>query len=187
MDFGPTPNPRNPIRILLVDDNVVYRAGLRALLWMQGDLVVVGEAGTGEEAVACAKATRPHVVLMDLSMPGKGGVWAMRQLTALGVRASVLVLTALSQEWELLEALEAGARGFAEKGGPVEDLVQAIRRVREGQLFLDDSHVHHLGARVEQHGPARLNEAVAPVGFLAEEEERLVERPDGLDRGAAHE
>src|SRR2546425_2761017 len=118
MDFGPTPNPRNPIRILLVDDNVVYRAGVRALLWKQGDLVVVGEAGTGEEAVACAKATRPHVVLMDLSMPGKGGVWAMRQLTALGVRASVLVLTALSQEWELLEALEAGARGLVGKGGP---------------------------------------------------------------------
>ena len=137
MDFGATPNPRNPIRILLVDDNVVYRAGLRALLWKQGDLVVVGEAGTGEEAVACAKATRPHVVLMDLSMPGKGGVWAMRQLTALGVRASVLVLTALSQEWELLEALEAGARGFVEKGGPVEDLVQAIRTVTKGQLFLD--------------------------------------------------
>jgi len=132
MDFGATPNPRNPIRILLVDDNVVYRAGVRALLWKQGDLVVVGEAGTGEEAVASAKATRPHVV-----MPGKGGVWAMRQLTALGVRASVLVLTALSQEWELLEALEAGARGFVEKGGPVEDLVQAIRTVTKGHLFLD--------------------------------------------------
>jgi len=137
MDFGATPNPRNPIRILLVDDNVVYRAGVRALLWKQGDLVVVGEAGTGEEAVASAKATRPHVVLMDLAMPGKGGVWAMRQLTALGVKASVLVLTALSQEWELLEALEAGARGFVEKGGPVEDLVQAIRTVTKGQLFLD--------------------------------------------------
>ena len=137
MDFGPTPNPRNRIRILLVDDNVVFRAALRALLWKQRDLAVVGDVGTGEDAVACAKATPPDVVLMDLAMPGKGGVWAMRQLTALGVRAKVLVLTALSQEWELLEALEAGARGFVEKGGPVEHLVRAIRTVTKGQLFLD--------------------------------------------------
>jgi len=137
MDFGPTPNPRNRIRILLVDDNVVFRAALRALLWKQRDLAVVGDVGTGEDAVACAQATPPDVVLMDLVMPGKGGVWAMRQLTALGVRAKVLVLTALSQEWELLEALEAGARCFVEKGGPVEHLVRAIRTVTKGQLFLD--------------------------------------------------
>jgi len=137
MNHGPTPNPRNAIRILLVDDNVVYLAGLRALLWKQRDLVVVGEVGTGEGAVTCAKATRPDVVLMDLAMPGKGGLWAMRELTALGVKAKVIVLTALSQEWELLEALEAGARGFVEKGGPVEHLVRAIRTVTKGQLFLD--------------------------------------------------
>ena len=136
MNLGPTPNPRNAIRILLVDDNVVYRAGVRALLGKQRDLVVVGEVGTGEEAVTCANATRPDVVLMDLAMPGKGGLWAMRRLTALGVKAKVLVLTALSQEWELLEALEAGARGFVEKGGPVEDLVRAIRTVTTGERFL---------------------------------------------------
>jgi len=136
MDFGPSPDPRNAIRILLVDDNAVFRAGVRALLGKQRDLVVVGEVGTGEEAVTCAKATRPDVVLMDLAMPGKGGLWAMRQLTALGVRAKVIVLTALSQEWELLEALEAGARGFVEKGGPVEELVRAIRTVTTGEPFL---------------------------------------------------
>src|SRR2546425_8097307 len=118
MNLGPTPNPRNAIRILLVDDNVVYRAGVRALLGKQRDLVVVGEVGTGEEAVTCANATRPDVVLMDLAMPGKGGLWALRRLTALGVKAKVLVLTALSQEWELLEALEAGARGVVGNGGP---------------------------------------------------------------------
>ena len=136
MNLGPTPNLRNAIRILLVDDNAVFRAGVRALLGKQRDLVVVGEVGTGEEAVTCATATRPDVVLMDLAMPGKGGLWAMRQLTALGVRAKVIVLTALSQEWELLGALEAGARGFVEKGGPVEKLVRAIRTVTTGEPFL---------------------------------------------------
>src|SRR5947199_9896060 len=133
MNLGPTPNLRNAIRILLVDANVVFRAGVRALLWKQEDLVVVGEVGTGEEAVSCAKATRPDVVLMDLAMPGKGGLWAMRQLTALGVRAKVIVLTALSQEWELLGALEAGARGLVERGGQGENLVRAIRTVTTGE------------------------------------------------------
>src|SRR5256712_10327610 len=123
MNLGPTPNPRNAIRILLVDDNVVYRAGVRALLGKQRDLVVVGEVGTGDEAVTCANATRPDVVLMDLAMPGKGGLWAMRRLTALGVKAKVLVLTALSQGGEWLGAPEAGARGVVGKGGAVEGLV----------------------------------------------------------------
>src|SRR2546422_2246170 len=135
MNLGPTPNLRNAIRILVVDDNVVFRAGVRALLWKQEDLVVVGEVGTGEEAVSCAKATRPDVVLMDLAMPGKGGLWAMRQLTALGVRAKVIVLTALSQEWELLGALEAGARGFAAKWGAVGKVVRGIRTVKAGGAF----------------------------------------------------
>src|SRR2546426_4953836 len=135
MNLGPTPNLRNAIRILLVDDNVVFRAGVRALLWKQEDLVVVGEVGTGEEAVSCAKATRPDVVLMDLAMPGKGGIWAMRQLTALGVKAKVIVLTALSQEWELLGALEAGARGFVGKGGPGEEPGRAVRTGTQGEPF----------------------------------------------------
>src|SRR5438093_12279078 len=120
MNLGPTPNLRNAIRILLVDDNVVFRAGVRALLWKQEDLVVVGEAGTGEEAVACAKATRPDVVLMDIAMPGEGGLAATRQIAALGLGARILVLTALPQDSQLLDALEAGANGFVEKTAPVE-------------------------------------------------------------------
>src|SRR2546429_9591459 len=127
MNLGPTPNLRNAIRILLVDDNVVFRAGVRALLWKQEDLVVVGEVGTGEEAVSFPKATRPDVVLMDLAMPGKGGLWAMRQLTALGVREKVIVLTALSQAWELIGALGAGGPGFGVDVGAVHKHGPVIR------------------------------------------------------------
>src|SRR3989441_6849799 len=105
----------NPVRILLVDDQVVFRVAVRALLERHRDLVVVGEAGRGEEAVASAKATRPDVVLMDLAMPGKGGIEATRRITRLGIGARVLVLTALPQERELLDALDAGATGFVEK------------------------------------------------------------------------
>src|SRR5213593_4498772 len=117
--LGPADRLRNTIRILLVDDHVVFRAGLRALLEKQRDLVVVGEAGTGDEAVRRAQATRPDVVLMDLA-----------------IGAKILVLTAVPQERQLLDALEAGASGFVEKAGPVEDLTRAIRTVAEGRLFL---------------------------------------------------
>ncbi len=134
--LGPADKLRNSIRILLVDDHVVFRAGLRALLEKQRDLVVVGEAGTGDEGVARAYLTRPDVVLMDLAMPGGGGLEATRRIVALGIGARVLVLTAVAQERQLLDALEAGASGFVEKAGPVEDLTRAIRTVTEGRLFL---------------------------------------------------
>jgi two-component system response regulator NreC len=129
---------RQPIRLLLVDDHVVLRAGLCALLQRQPDLVVVGEAGTGSEAVQLARVARPDVVLMDLAMPGKGGIEATRRIVALGLGARVLVLTALAQEQQLCDALEAGASGFMRKIAPVEDLTRAIRAVADHRLFLDE-------------------------------------------------
>ncbi len=135
-DLGPARPSGRIIRLLLVDDHVVFRAGLRALLSKQAGFVVVGEAGTGEEAVACAKATRPDVVLMDIAMPGEGGLAATRQIAALGLGARILVLTALPQDSQLLDALEAGANGFVEKTAPVEQVVKAIRSVRDTRLFL---------------------------------------------------
>ncbi len=136
IDLDPTRDLRNTLRLLLVDDHVVFRAGLRALLEHQPDLVVVGEAGTGDEAVVRAEATRPDVVLMDLAMPGEGGLEATRRIVALNLGAKVLVITGLPQEQQLLDALEAGANGFVEKAGPIEDLVRAIRAVTVSRLFL---------------------------------------------------
>lgn len=136
-DTGPA-GGRQAIRVLLADDHAVLRAGLRALLEKDRDLVVVGEAGTGTEAVALAKTTRPHVVLMDLAMPGKGGIDATRRIVGLGLGIRVLVLTALPQEVQLSDALEAGASGFMQKVAPVEELSRAIRAVAEDRLFLDE-------------------------------------------------
>ncbi len=135
---GSTTRSRGPIRILLVDDHLVFRAGVRALLGKQHDLVVVGEAGTPDEAVARATAARPDVVLMDLALPGQGGggLGATRRIVGLGFGAKVLVITALPREQELLEALESGACGFVEKMAPAEDLTLAIRTVAAGRLFL---------------------------------------------------
>lgn len=129
---------RKEIRVLLADDHAVLRAGLRALLEKEPGFVVVGEAATGSEAVALAKTTRPHVVLMDLAMPGKGGIEATRRIVALGLGVKVLVLTALAQEVQLSDALEAGASGFMQKVAPVEELSRAIRAVADDRLFLDE-------------------------------------------------
>src|SRR3989442_9747101 len=125
------------IRVLLGDDHAVLRAGLGALLEREPGLVVVGEAGSGREAVALAKTTRPHVVLMDLAMPGNGGIEATRRIVALGLGAKVLVLTALPQELQLCDALEAGASGFMQKVAPVGGLSRAIRSGAAGRLCLD--------------------------------------------------
>ena len=132
---APRPS-RAPIRLMLVDDHVVFRAGLRALLEKQPGLAVVEEAGRGDEAVARVRAARPDVVLMDLAMPGQGGLEATRRIVALGTGARVLVLTGLPQEQQLLDVLEAGAHGFVDKAGPVEDLTRAIRTVMQGRRFL---------------------------------------------------
>src|SRR2546421_11773594 len=104
----------------MADDHAVVRAGLRALLEKQPGFVVVGEAQTGGEAVALAASTRPHVVLMDLAMPGEGGIDATRRNAMLGLGTKVLVITALPQEQQLRDETETGARGLLWKGEPGE-------------------------------------------------------------------
>jgi two-component system, NarL family, response regulator NreC len=122
------------IRILLVDDHSVLRAGLRALLDAEPDMRVVGEAGTGEEALDRLPLLRPDVVVMDLSMPGMGGMEATRQVTAQGTR--VLVLTMHAEDEYLLAVLEAGGSGYVRKTSADQDLTQAIRTVARGEVFL---------------------------------------------------
>jgi two-component system response regulator NreC len=136
VDLGLAAPSRQIIRLLLVDDHVVFRAGLRGLLDKQPGFAVVGEAGTGEEAVARVKEACPDVVLMDLAMPGEGGLAATRQIARLGLGVKVLVLTALPRDPQLLEVFEAGALGFVEKISAVDELTRAIRTVNTNQLFL---------------------------------------------------
>jgi DNA-binding NarL/FixJ family response regulator len=124
------------IRILLVDDHAVLRAGLEALLTLEPDLDVVGKVSTGEEAVERVKALRPNVVVMDLGMPGMGGLEATRQIAALALGSQVLVLTSHAEEEYLLPVLEAGGSGFVRKTSADEDLISAIRMVARGEVFL---------------------------------------------------
>lgn len=125
-----------PISVVLADDHGVVRAGLRALLERQPDMRVVGEAADGPAAVAQVREIRPSVVVADLSMPG-GGLEAIREITALGVSTRVLVLTVHAEERYLLPVLEAGGSGYVRKSSAHTDLLDAIRTVARGEVFLD--------------------------------------------------
>lgn len=124
-------------RILLVDDHAVLRAGLKALLGTQPDLVVVGEASNGAEALRLAESLQPDIVLLDLSMPGVDGLVTLRQMRQHAPRARVLILTMYAEESFLRAALAEGAAGYILKRSAEEDLLAALRAVARGEAFLD--------------------------------------------------
>jgi DNA-binding NarL/FixJ family response regulator len=124
------------IRILLVDDHPVVRAGLSGLLASQPDFEVVGEASHGLEALALLDTLKPDVVLMDLRMPLLDGVSAIRQIRASGARPQVLVLTTYDTDSEIVRAVEAGATGYLLKDVPREELFRAVRLCARGEAVL---------------------------------------------------
>lgn len=124
------------IKILLVDDHAMFRAGIKALIEAEERLVVVGEASEGDEAVERVRELKPDVVIMDLSMPGANGLEATRRISALGLDTNVLVLTVHAEEEYLVPVVEAGASGYLTKTSADTDLLEAIRVVARGQVFL---------------------------------------------------
>ena len=124
------------VRVLLVDDHNVVRAGLKALLESTGRVDVVGEASTGEEAIDRARMLEPDIVIMDLAMPGMGGVQATRHITGLGLEARILVLTIHDEDEFLVPALNAGAAGFLNKSVADTDLMGAIEAIVRGHSYL---------------------------------------------------
>ena len=125
-----------PISVLLVDDHAMFRAGIRALLEAEGHVEVVGEGSSGDEAVDLVRALKPDVVVMDLSMPGSNGLEATRRIAALELDTNVLVLTVHAEEEYLVPVVEAGASGYLTKTSADTDLLEAIRVVARGQVFL---------------------------------------------------
>jgi DNA-binding NarL/FixJ family response regulator len=125
------------IRILLVDDHAVVREGLRAFLALQDGFEIVGEAADGEEAVERASELEPDVILMDLVMPKRDGVSAMRELRRRGGSAHVIVLTSFLDDDRLLPALEAGAAGYLLKNSQPTELARAVRAAQAGEAIID--------------------------------------------------
>lgn len=155
----------DPIRILIVDDHAVVREGLRAFLTLQDGLEIVGEAQDGEQALQEAQRLQPDVILMDLVMPTRDGVSAMRELRELGLHSRVIVLTSFLEDDRLLPALEAGAAGYLLKNAQPAELARAIHAAHDGEAVIDPTVaarlVQTLATRSKQTDGRRTDELTA--------------------------
>ncbi len=128
--------PSKLIRLLLVDDHAIVRRGVKALLAQTDDMVVIGEASDGAEAIAQASALQPDVILMDLILPDVGGIEDIRQISVRHPAIAILVLTSFASDDKVFPAIKAGALGYMLKNADLEELVTAIRQVHRGEPSL---------------------------------------------------
>jgi DNA-binding NarL/FixJ family response regulator len=148
--------PAPPIRVLVVDDHPVVRAGLCAMLAGASDLVVVGEAAPRPGAVAAADRLLPDVILMDLRLPELDGARATARILAAHPAIRVLVVTTYDTDRDILRAVEAGAAGYLLKDTPMAELADAVRRASRGETVLAPPAATALLTRVRDPGPAGL-------------------------------
>ncbi|WP_271218587.1 response regulator [Streptosporangium carneum] len=166
--------PRPEIRVLIVDDDALVRAGLSMILGGAADLVVVGEGADGREVPHLVAVHRPDVVLMDIRMPGVDGLSATERLRAAGPAPEVVILTTFHADAQVLRALRAGAAGFLLKDTPPGELVAAIRRVGAGEPILSPAVTRQLIAHVADGGAGARRERAATLLAGLSEREREV-------------
>jgi two-component system, NarL family, invasion response regulator UvrY len=131
MDMG-----TNVIRVMLVDDHDLVRTGLRSIVEAQADMEVAGEAASGEDAVRLAKSLKPDVILMDLNLPGIGGIGATERIVRARLKSRIVVVSAQTESPFPKRLLEAGAVGYVTKAGPADELLQAIRTAAQGRRYI---------------------------------------------------
>jgi DNA-binding NarL/FixJ family response regulator len=146
-------SPPARIRVLLVDDHAMVRRGMRDFLALHDDLEVVGEAADGSAAIEAATALQPHVVVMDLLMPGVDGIDATARIKAAHPDMEIVAITSFVEEARIVAALEAGAAGFLLKDAEADELAAAIRAAAAGEVHLDPA-VAGIVARRMRNGPA---------------------------------
>jgi DNA-binding NarL/FixJ family response regulator len=129
----------DPVRVVLVDDQELFRRGLTMLLGVEGDIDVVGEAGDGVSAVDLVAATAPDVVLLDVRMPKRSGLQACIRIKELVPATKIVMLTVSDEEGDLYEAVKNGASGYLLKDSSIDEVAQAIRVVAEGQSLISPS------------------------------------------------
>jgi len=146
---GPAESPA-PIRVLIADDHPLVRRGLAAIINMEDDADVVGEAGDGEEAVQMWRSLRPDVTLMDLRMPKVEGVQAIRRIHAEDGSAAIIVLTTFDHDEDIYAGLRAGAKAYLLKDVQPEELFRCIRAVHAGEAYLQPRVAAKLAQRVQE-------------------------------------
>lgn len=137
-----------PIRVLIVDDHPIMRVGIAAILNAQPDMQVIAQAGTAAEALRMYATARPELTLMDLRLPDKSGVEAIRAIRAISPKARIVVLTTYEGDEDIHQALEAGAQGYLIKGMPHDALIKALQRVHAGHRFLPPTVSQALSSRM---------------------------------------
>jgi DNA-binding NarL/FixJ family response regulator len=168
------PSPDRILRVLLVDDHVVVRHALKLMLQRTApDVLIVGEASTGHEALSAALRLTPDVVLMDLDMPDGDGEEATRALHDAVPTSRVLILTMHEEEERLLSVLRAGARGYLSKEAEDEDLVNAIRVVAAGDVFVRPAVARRLAATTGE-VPEEVNPHLAEFARLSDREQTVL-------------
>ncbi len=146
-----------PIRILLVEDQTLMRQGLKTILSLEPGLKVVGEAAEGEAGIHQALDLRPDVILMDVQMPGMSGIEAISAICAVWPEARIIILTTFGRDEYVFEGVRAGAVGFLLKDAPADDLIQTIRCVHGGEVFIQPEIASRL-----------LRELITPQDWLIE-------------------
>jgi DNA-binding NarL/FixJ family response regulator len=146
-----TPRP-DVIRVILADDHLVVRAGLKALLGASKDIQVVGEAANGRDAIALVERLKPDVAVLDLDMPQMDGAAATRELVAKGSPVKVLILTMHDEDEHLVAMLEAGASGYLVKNAADRELADAVRAVASGDTYVQPSAARALARNVSRRG-----------------------------------
>ena len=147
------------IRVILADDHAVVRAGLKAVLGTAWDIAIVGEAANGYDAVALAEQLKPDIVIMDLSMDDGDGTEATKTIVARGLPCRVLVLTMHPEEDYLAPLMEAGAAGYLMKSAADRELVDAVRTVARGEVYVRPSATRMLGRGLSRRDPLRAERA----------------------------
>jgi DNA-binding NarL/FixJ family response regulator len=162
------------IRVLVVDDHTLFRDGLSAILMNVADIEVVGEAGTGREAVAQAESLAPDVILMDINMPDLNGIEATQRVLALKPDTGIIMLTMLEDNDSLFAAMCAGARGYILKGADKAEVLKTIRAVAGGEALFGAAIASRLTRFFQNRGLADQAEPQPPFFDLTEREQEVL-------------
>jgi NarL family two-component system response regulator LiaR len=163
------PTPNTPIRVLIAEDHPIMRQGLGVVLDAYDDLVLVGEAENGEQAVQLAQALKPDVIVMDIQMPAKDGLAAIQEISDLRLDTRILVLTSYPDADKVFQAIKAGAMGYFLKETRSEQLAEAIRLVQRGEVALPPEIARKLMQEIKEP-----TESITPVEALTQREMEIL-------------
>ena len=164
-----SPDERQPIRIVLADDHAVVREGTRLLLERETDLMIVGEAANGDEAIDQVGKLRPDVAILDIAMPQRNGIQATREIKRRWPQTNILVLTAYDDDEYVYAIVDAGAAGYLLKDVPADELIGAVRAIHAGEPVLHPQIMRKLMNRASQ-SAVSTGEAVTPTADISDRE-----------------